>query len=130
MGIKAWVAEITRKTRLPADEEPELFNWYVDEFAKGDPDIQVAMSQLVTARVPPTFCQRWKFRLSAYPSDGQITRDEQVSLLKEGLPSFELHHLPTAYHMVQLLYPEECRRSLMPSVPVSMRKPKLVTVLS
>ncbi|MEC8371217.1 MAG: alpha/beta hydrolase, partial [Pseudomonadota bacterium] len=49
MGIKAWVAETTCKTRLPADEEPELFNWYVDEFAKGDPDIQVAMSQLVNS---------------------------------------------------------------------------------
>lgn len=31
MGIKAWVAETTCKTRLPADEEPELFNWYVDQ---------------------------------------------------------------------------------------------------
>ena len=37
MGIKAWFAETICKTRLPADEEPELFNWYVDEFAKGDP---------------------------------------------------------------------------------------------
>ena len=31
MGIKAWFAETTCKTRLPADEEPELFNWYVDQ---------------------------------------------------------------------------------------------------
>ena len=50
--------------------------------------------------------------LGLYPSGGQITSDETVSLLIEDLPSFELHHLPTAYHMVQLLYPEECTRFL------------------
>ena len=31
VGIKARFAETTCKTRLPADEEPELFNWYVDQ---------------------------------------------------------------------------------------------------
>jgi 3-oxoadipate enol-lactonase len=31
MGIREWVAATTRITRLPADEEPGLFNWYVDE---------------------------------------------------------------------------------------------------
>ncbi|MEC8371602.1 MAG: hypothetical protein VXZ99_12375, partial [Pseudomonadota bacterium] len=50
--------------------------------------------------------------LGLYPSGEQITSDETVSLLKEGLPLFELHHLPTAYHMVQLLYSEECTRFL------------------
>ena len=113
MGIKAWVAETTCKTRLPADEEPELFNWYVDEFAKGDPDIQVAMSQLVNSASAADFLPKVEVPvLGLYPSGGQITSDEQVSLLKEGLPSFELHHLPTAYHMVQLLYPEKCTRFL------------------
>ena len=109
MGIKTWVAETTRKTRFPAEKEPELFNGYVDEFAKGDPEIQVAMSQLVNNASAADFLPKVEVPvLGLYPSGGQITSDEQVRLLKEGLPSFELHHLPTAYHMVQLLYPEEC----------------------
>jgi len=113
MGIKAWVAETTRKTRLPADQEPDLFTWYVDEFAKGDPDVQVAMSQLVNSANAADFLPKVEVPvLGLYPNGGQITSDEQVELLKEGLRSFELHHLPTPFHMVQLLYPEECARFL------------------
>ena len=33
-------------------------------------------------------------------------------MLKDGLADFEIHHLPTGYHMVQLLYPKECTQYL------------------
>lgn len=113
MGIEAWVRETTRKTRLPADEEPELFEWYVTEFAKGDPDVQVAMSRLVNGASAAGFLPDIKAPvLGLYPTSGQITSDAQVEMLKAGLTDFELHHLPTAYHMVQLLYPKECTEYL------------------
>lgn len=113
MGIETWVRETTRKTRLPADEEPELFEWYVKEFAKGDPDVQVAMSKLVNGANAAGFLPDIKAPvLGLYPSGGQITSDTQLEMLKEGLANFEIHHLPTGYHMVQLLYPEECTRFL------------------
>ena len=44
MGTEALVRDTTHKARLPADNEPELFSWYFKEFAKRDPDVQVAMS--------------------------------------------------------------------------------------
>ena len=109
MGIEAWVRETTRKTRLPADAEPELFEWYVTEFAKGDPEVQIAMSRLVNSANAAGFLPDIKAPvLGLYPTSGQITSDAQVEMLKAGLADFELHHLPTAYHMVQLLYPKEC----------------------
>ena len=71
------------------------------------------MSQLVNSASAAGFLPKVEVPvLGLYSSGGQITSDEQVSLLKEGLPSFELHHLPTTYHLVQLLYPEECTRCL------------------
>ena len=114
MGIRDWVAATTRKTRLPADEEPELFDWYVDEFAKGDPDVQVAMSKLVNAADASSFLPEVRAPvLGLYPTSGQITSAAQEAKLRDGLADFTLVHLPTPYHMVQLLYPELCTREVL-----------------
>ncbi len=113
MGIREWVAATTRITRLPADEEPGLFNWYVDEFAKGDPAVQVAMSRLVNGANAADFLPLVKQPvLGLYPTAGQITSATQEALLRDKLPQLELIHLPTGYHMVQLLYPEMCTKAL------------------
>ncbi len=113
MGIREWVAATTRVTRLPAEAEPGLFNWYVDEFAKGDPAVQVAMSHLVNGANAASFLPLVKQPvLGLYPTAGQITSSAQEALLKEKLPQLEMLHLPTGYHMVQLLYPELCTKAL------------------
>ena len=114
MGIRDWVAATTRGTRIPADEEPDLFAWYVDAFAKGDPEVQVAMSKLVNAADASSFLSGVRAPvLGLYPTSGQITSDRQEALLREGLRNFEMVHLPTRYHMVQLLYPEACTDELL-----------------
>lgn len=114
MGIRKWVEATTRGTRLPADQEPDLFQWYVDEFVKGDPDVQVAMSTLVNNAnasefLPHVTCPV----LGLYPTTGQITSDSQEKMLRDGLANFELIHLPTSFHMVQLLYPKTCAQHVL-----------------
>jgi 3-oxoadipate enol-lactonase len=109
LGIRKWVEATTRGTRLPADQEPGLFQWYVDEFVKGDADVQVAMSKLVNAAdasgfLPDVRCPV----LGLYPTSGQITSAAQEDMLRTGLADFEVVHLPTDFHMVQLLYPRTC----------------------
>jgi 3-oxoadipate enol-lactonase len=114
MGIRKWVEATTRGTRLPADQEPGLFNWYVDAFTKGDPDVQVAMSKLVNAANASDFLPAVQAPvLGLYPTSGQITSDAQEALLKKGLRRFEPIHLPTSYHMVQLLYPKTCAQHVL-----------------
>lgn len=113
LGITEWVAATTRVTRLPADEEPGLFKWYVDEFAKGSAEVQVAMSRLVNqANAREFLAQIDRPVLGLYPTGGQITSDAQERLLAEGLANFEIVHLPTGYHMVQLLFPKACTEAL------------------
>ncbi len=113
LGIRQWVAETTRVTRLPADEEPELFAWYVDEFAKGDADVQVAMSKLVNEANAKQLLDDINLPvLGMYPTGGQITSNAQEQLLRDGLKNFEIMHLPTRYHMVQLLFPKTCTGAL------------------
>jgi len=114
MGIRKWVEATTRGTRLPADEEPGLFQWYVGEFVKGDPDVQVAMSKLVNCANASDFLPAVKCPvLGLYPTAGQITSDAQEALLRDRLSDFELIHLPTGFHMVQLLYPKTCTNHLL-----------------
>ena len=109
MGIRNWVEATTRGTRIPADTEPGLFNWYVDEFAKGDPDVQVAMSKLVNAANASDFLPAVQAPvLGLYPTSGQITSPAQEAMLRKGLGRFEMIHLPTRFHMVHLLYPRTC----------------------
>jgi 3-oxoadipate enol-lactonase len=109
LGIRNWAEATTRGTRLPADREPELFRWYIDEFVKGDADVQVATSRLVNSANASEFLPLVKAPvLGLYPTSGQITSDAQEALLKKNLADFEMIHLPTNFHMVQLLYPKTC----------------------
>lgn len=113
LGIRAWVAATTRVTRLPADEEPGLFEWYVDAFAQGSAEVQVAMSRLVNqANAREFLAQIDQPVLGLYPTEGQITSSDQERLLREGPAKFEIVHLPTGYHMVQLLFPKACTDAL------------------
>ena len=114
MGIRKWVEATTRGTRIPADKEPGLFDWYVDEFAKGDPEVQVAMSKLVNAADASAFLPAVKCPvLGLYPTAGQITSDAQEDMLRKGLADFDMIHLPTGFHMVHLLYPKTCAGAML-----------------
>ena len=71
------------------------------------------MSTLVNGANAAGFLPRVRVAVRGlYPSGGQITSDAQVEMLKDGLANFEIHHLPTEYHMTQLLYPKEYSRFL------------------
>ncbi|MCB1738997.1 MAG: alpha/beta hydrolase [Gammaproteobacteria bacterium] len=114
LGIADWVDQTTRRTRLPADTEPELFDWYVKEFVKGDPDVQLAMSALVNEANAAAWLPQVRAPvLGLYPTAGQITSENQERLLREGLRDLRIVHLPTGYHMVQLLYPATCARTVL-----------------
>jgi len=109
MGTRAWVEATTKVTRLPADQEPELFRWYVDEYSANDPDVQVAMSALVNAASMRDFLPRIKAPvLGLYPTEGQITSSEQEAMLRDNIPQIEMVHLPTSFHMIHLLHAREC----------------------
>ena len=114
MGIREWVSATTAKTRLPAEAEPDLFAWYVEQFSAGDPDVQVAMSTLVNEANASAFLPQVRApTLGLYPTAGQITSAEQESILREGLRDFTQIHLLTSYHMVQLLHPRACTKAVL-----------------
>ena len=114
LGIRKWVSETTKITRLPADENPGLYEWYVDEFSKGDPDLQIRMSRIVNQANITDILKDVKVPvLGLYPGEGQITSKSQERLLQNSLSDFSMRKLPTNNHMVQLLFPAVCCEQLM-----------------
>jgi 3-oxoadipate enol-lactonase len=114
LGIRKWVSETTKITRLPADQNPGLYEWYVDEFSKGDPDLQIRMSRIVNQANVTDILKDVKVPvLGLYPGKGQITSKSQERLLQNSLSDFSMRKLPTNYHMVQLLFPAVCCEQLM-----------------
>jgi 3-oxoadipate enol-lactonase len=114
LGIRKWVSETTKITRLPADQNPGLYEWYVDEFSKGDPDLQVRMSGIVNQANVTDILKDVKVPvLGLYPGEGQITSKSQERLLQNSLSDFSMRKLPTNYHMVQLIFPAVCCEQLM-----------------
>ena len=114
MGIKQWVLETSILTRFPPESNPELLNWYVDEFAKGDPETLVHYSDLVnsanaSAYLPKIQCPT----LAILPSEGQITSAEQEELLKKQIKDITIAHIPSKYHMIHLTHHHECIDELM-----------------
>lgn len=114
MGTRAWVAETTRITRLPEAEDPGLFNWYVDEYSQGDPDVQVVMSALVNRADATGFFKALRCPvLGLYPRGGQIAGEDQQRRLKEAIADFRINYFETRYQMIHLIYPRECAERLL-----------------
>ena len=114
LGVRTWAEATTKSTRIPADTDPELCAWFVDELVKGNADVQAAMTRMihsvnVTELLPAVRAPV----LGLYPTGGHITTDSQEKLLKEGLRNFTLIHLPLHYHMVHLIYPATCTREVL-----------------
>lgn len=109
MGIRSWVDTTNRSTRFPPETEEGFFNWYADEFAKGDIEVLLRLVQLVNEAnalewLPLVQCPV----LGLYPTGGPITDAEQERLLSAHLKNFQLVHLPTQYHMVHHIVPDIC----------------------
>ena len=114
MGIRTWVDTTNRSTRFPPETEEGFFNWYADEFAKGDIEVLLRLVQLVNDAnaldwLPKVQCPV----LGLYPTGGPITDAEQERLLTTHLKDFKLVHLPTQYHRVHHIVPEVCTAELL-----------------
>jgi 3-oxoadipate enol-lactonase len=109
MGIKNWVRETSVLTRFAPDTDPHLIDWYVDEFAKGQPDVLVRYSELVNSANAKDFLARIQCpTLAIMPSNGQITDTEQEALIEKHIQNIRIEHIQTPFHMIHLTHVKEC----------------------
>jgi 3-oxoadipate enol-lactonase len=114
MGAKAWVAATNRTTRFPPDAEPGLVAWYEEEFSRGRPDVQIAMSKLLNGVSAASYLPRVEAPvLGLYPISGQITDAEQENKLRSDIKNLRIVHLPSKFQKIQLLFPAGCAEQLL-----------------
>jgi 3-oxoadipate enol-lactonase len=114
MGREAWLKATNRSTRFPPDSDPGLLEWYETEFAKSRIDVQLAMASLVNSANASAYLSQVNVPvLGLYPTSGPITDAAQEKILTESLRDFRLVHLPTNFHKVIHVFPEDCAKNLL-----------------
>ena len=111
LGSRGWAERVGAATRFPPDADPALVAWYAEESGKADLEAMVAIARFcATLDVAPALPRlRGLPVLGLYPEQGLVTGPHEARL-REGLPGIRLHHLPTRYHAIQVLMPDECAR--------------------
>jgi len=109
LGIKDWVRKTSILTRFPPDTDPGLIDWYVDEFAKSDPETLIRYSDLVSNANARDFLSKIQCpTLAIFPINGQITDAEQEQILANEIRDIKVAHIPSEFHMIHLTHVKEC----------------------
>ncbi len=106
MGGRGWLEASNAGRRFPADSDPGMLKWTLDEMGKSDTDVLIAMYKFVSnVNVTPLLSKIAAPVLGIYPSGGVITKDEHHELLHKHVKNLRLIHVPTAAHSLQIVQP-------------------------
>jgi len=114
MGARGWAAASNAGRRFPADADPGMMKWFVDEMGEADVEVLVAtysyshgldlMPYLPLIKTP---------MLGLYPTAGPIAGDEQIDLLKANVPHAQVVRLASRFHAINTLEPATCASTLL-----------------
>jgi len=109
MGVRGWSEKSNAGRRFPADGDPGMLKWFVDEMGQSDVEVLVATYNWASSFNAMPYLPKIKAPvLGLYPTDGPIAGDEQVELLKSTLPTAKVIRLPTRYHAINTSHPATC----------------------
>lgn len=113
MGGKAF-SDAQNTWRFPPDVDPDLANWYSEEFAKSDVDVLIATSKVgAKLDLTPMLKDIAVPILGLYPTGGKFAKSGQEAILRKGLPHMNMIHLPVPYHMVWVMAPATCAKHML-----------------
>ncbi|MDO9435481.1 alpha/beta fold hydrolase [Hydrogenophaga sp.] len=113
MGIREWVRQTSVLTRFAPDTDPRLIDWYVDEFAKGTPEVLVRYADLVSSANAVSHLRQIHCpTLALFPRNGQITDDAQVRIFKEEIAGADVRYVDSEYHMIHLTHAQACAEAV------------------
>ena len=106
MGGRGWLEASNAGRRFPADANPDMLKWTLDEMGKSDTEVLVAMFKFVSnVNVTPLLLKITAPVLGIYPAGGVITTDEHLELLRTHVKKLSLIRVPSAAHGVQIVQP-------------------------
>jgi 3-oxoadipate enol-lactonase len=114
LGARGWLEASNAGRRFPADADPALLAWTVDEMGKSDVDVLIAMFRVVsTVDATPCLAKIKAPVLGIYPTAGVITKEEHTDLLREKLANVRIVRVPLRAHSLQIVAPATCARHVL-----------------
>ena len=114
MGSRGWLEASNAGRRFPADADPGMLTWTVDEMAKSDVEVLIAMFRFVSNVDAAPYLSRIAAPvLALYPIAGVIAKDEHVDLLREKVRDVSIVRIPLRAHSLQLVAPATCAREVL-----------------
>jgi 3-oxoadipate enol-lactonase len=114
LGSRGWLEASNAGRRFPADADPALLEWTVDEMGKSDVEVLIAMFRFVsTVDAAPYLPRIAAPVLAIYPTAGVITKDEHTDLLREKVRNLKMIRLPLRAHSLQIVAPATCANAVL-----------------
>jgi 3-oxoadipate enol-lactonase len=115
MGSRGWLEASNAGRRFPADADPALLAWTLDEMGKSDVEVLIAMFRFVSTVDAAPYLQKIAAPvLAIYPvAAGVITKDEHTQLLREKVRNLKMVRVPLQAHSLQIVAPALCAQQVL-----------------
>jgi 3-oxoadipate enol-lactonase len=114
MGGRGWLEASNAGRRFPADTDPRMLQWTLDEMGQADTEVLVALYQFVSSvNMTPLLSKIACPVLGLYADTGVITASEHHEALQRHVKNLRLVRVPGNAHSLQLVKPALTARTLL-----------------
>jgi 3-oxoadipate enol-lactonase len=115
MGSRGWLEASNAGRRFPANADPALLEWTLDEMGRSDVEVLIAMFRFVSnVDAAPYLPKIVAPVLAIYPAAaGVITKDEHTELLRDKIRNLRMVRLPLNAHSLQIVAPATCAQEVL-----------------
>jgi 3-oxoadipate enol-lactonase len=109
LGSRGWLEASNAGRRFPADSDPALLDWTLDEMGKSDTEVLVELFKFVSSvDAAPYLPKITAPVLAIYPQAGVITKEEHTDLLRDKIKNLKMVRVPLRAHSLQIVAPATC----------------------
>ena len=114
MGSRGWLEASNAGRRFPADTDPRMLAWTLDEMGASDTEVLIAMFKCVSNVNLTDLLPKIKAPvLGLYPQQGVIVTDEHTELLRTRVPNCRVVRIPSKAHSLQMVQPAMCAQEVL-----------------
>ncbi len=111
---RGWLEASHAGRRFPADADPRMLAWTLDEMVKSDVEVQIAMFRWISNADARPYLERIAAPvLGLYSGGGVITNDEQLDLMREKIKDVRIVRIPSRSHSLQVTDAAACAQQVL-----------------
>lgn len=109
LGARGWLEASNAGRRFPADTDPEMLAWTLDEMSKSDAEVLIAYFRWVSeGNAVPYLSRITAPVLGLYPRGGVIITDEHIDLLRAHVRDIRIVKIPSNSQALHVSSPAAC----------------------